>query len=59
MLQMFKAKAAQLPQGRMPTEIKPLVVFVSGALGLGVFMGFRKLRVDPDLRSHAASYLEH
>ncbi|SAL97319.1 hypothetical protein [Absidia glauca] len=53
-----KHQAAQLPQGRMPMEAKPLVAFVTSALGLGVFMGFRKLRVDPDLRSHAASYLE-
>jgi hypothetical protein len=33
MLQMIKAKAAQLPQGRMPIEAKPLVAFVTSALG--------------------------
>jgi hypothetical protein len=33
MLQMIKAKAAQLPQGRMPMEAKPLVAFVTSAIG--------------------------
>ncbi|ORZ21275.1 hypothetical protein BCR42DRAFT_190640 [Absidia repens] len=59
MLQLFKSKASTLPTGRMPAEVKPLVIFVSGALGLGLFNSFRKLRTDPDIRSHAASYLEH
>ncbi|CAO3587935.1 unnamed protein product [Absidia cylindrospora] len=59
MLQLFRSKASTLPMGKMPVEVKPLVMFVSGALGLGIFNSFRKLKTDPDIRSHAASYLEH
>ncbi|KAI8092575.1 uncharacterized protein BX664DRAFT_357105 [Halteromyces radiatus] len=58
LLELFsRSNIRHLPHQRTPVELRPLIGFVATAVGTGLFVSTRKLRTDPDLRSHAASYL--
>ncbi|ORZ19630.1 hypothetical protein BCR42DRAFT_410150 [Absidia repens] len=51
-LQSMKSTAAGLHKRKLPIEVKPLIMFTSFGVGMALFTSFRKLHVDPELRSH-------